>query len=281
MLRVAQTLAVALSLFAFAPSAQAQTRPGVDAPGLWDLRSRPEKPDLGERRVLRVLTDDDYPPFHYLDSTGQLAGFNVDIARALCDALKLACTVQARRWDTLVDSLLANAGDAVVASLAITPAARAKVLFTAPYYRTPARFVARSADAAGGVRPADLAGKTILVVRGSAHAALLAAFFPTVELRAVTDLAEGETLLRRGEGDALFGDGVSLALWLNGADGQSCCAFRGGPFLESRFVGEGVGIAVRPDDVALRRALDWALHDIWERGVYGRLYLKHFPVGFY
>jgi polar amino acid transport system substrate-binding protein len=50
--------------------------------------------------------------------------------------------------------------------------------------------------------------------------------------------------------------------------------------LESRFFGEGVGIALRKDDVRLRRALDWALARLAARGVYGELYLKNFPIGF-
>ncbi len=49
----------------------------------------------------------------------------------------------------------------------------------------------------------------------------------------------------RGDVDLLFGDGISLAFWLNGTDSQNCCAFRGGPFIDSRYFGEGVGIAVK------------------------------------
>ena len=73
----------------------------------------------------------------------------------------------------------------------------------------------------------------------------------------------------------------SLAVWLNGASSGDCCVFRGGPYTESRFFGEGVGIALRKEDVGLRRALDWALARLAARGVYAELYLKHFPIGFY
>ena len=51
--------------------------------------------------------------------------------------------------------------------------------------------------------------------------------------------------LRRGEVDFIFGDAISLAFWINGTDSGECCAFRGGPFVESRYFGEGIGIAVR------------------------------------
>ena len=42
-----------------------------------------------------------------------------------------------------------------------------------------------------------------------------------------------------------FADGLTFAVWLNGELSGACCAFFGGPYSESRFFGEGVGIAVR------------------------------------
>ena len=65
----------------------------VAIPHLFDPRRRPEAPDLSGLRVIRVLTEDDYPPLHFATEDGGLAGFNVDLARALCDELKVACTV--------------------------------------------------------------------------------------------------------------------------------------------------------------------------------------------
>jgi polar amino acid transport system substrate-binding protein len=62
---------------------------------------------------------------------------------------------------------------------------------------------------------------------------------------------------------------------------SGCCAFRGGPYTESRFFGEGVGIALRRDNQVMKRALDYALKRVSERGIYADLYLKYFPVGFY
>ena len=79
----------------------------------------------------------------------------------------------------------------------------------------------------------------------------------------------------------MFDDGIEAALWLGGDEAAGCCAFRGGAFTESRFFGEGAGIALRPDDAALRRALDDALARITIDGTYGDLYLKWFPIGFY
>ena len=115
----------------------------VVVPGFWDPRRRPERPDLSRIQTIRFLTDMDYPPFDYAGADGNPAGFNVDLARLICDEIKITCTIQARPFDTLLDALNDNRGDAVIASIAPTAETRRRADFTDPYYRTPARFVAR------------------------------------------------------------------------------------------------------------------------------------------
>src|SRR5262249_30042124 len=84
--------------------------------------------------------------------------------------------------------------------------------------------------------------------------------------------------LRRGDVDLLFGDAISLAFWLNGTDSENCCAFRGGPFLDSRYFGEGVGVAVRRGNDAMRLTLNYALFPTWEQGRFTDLWLRYFPI---
>ncbi len=252
----------------------------VFLPNFWDPQHRLEKPDLVGIHTLRFLTEDDYPPFNFTLTNGTLAGFNIDLARAICEELKVTCTVQARRWDTLIDSLNDGHGDALIASFEINAETRSKLDFTAPYYKTPARFVVLANAPLKDFSLEGLAGKAIGVEANSAHEAYLKTFFPAAILK--TDQpANLRAALKKGEIDALFGDGVTLSLWLNSADAQNCCAFRGGPYTESRFFGEGVGIAVKKGNVTLRHALDYALAALAEKGVYADLYLKYFPVGLY
>ena len=61
-------------------------------------------------------------------------------------------------------------------------------------------------------------------------------------------------------------------------DSENCCAFSGGPFVESRYFGEGVGIAVRKGNDLLRQSLNWALFRLWEKGRYTELWLRYFSV---
>ena len=110
-------------------------RSPLAVPGFWDPRRRPERPDLSRLTVIRFLTETDYPPFNYAGPDGAPVGFNVDLARMICEEIKVACTVQMRRYDTLIDALNTNQGDAVVASFAATPAMRKRVDFSDPYMR--------------------------------------------------------------------------------------------------------------------------------------------------
>jgi polar amino acid transport system substrate-binding protein len=247
-------------------------------PGFWDPRRRPERPDLSRITIIRFLTEIDYPPFDYAGPDGNPAGFNVDLARMVCEEIKVACTVQMRRFDTLIDALNRNEGDAVIASIAATPQTRAKVDFSDPYYRTPARFVSRKDRPVEDLRPDSLTGKTVAVVAGTAHEAYLKELFTEVTLKPYATADAARFALKKGDVDLLFGDGIALAFWLNGTDSAGCCVFRGGPYLESRFFGEGVGIAVRRGNDLLRQAFNWALFRLWEKGRFTDLWLRYFPV---
>ena len=271
-------------LAAFANGRPVLAQDGVDlprgaaVPGFWDPRRRPERPDLSRIQSIRFLTDLDYPPFDFAGADGNPAGFNVDLARLLCDEIKTTCTIQARRFDLLLGALNSNQGDAVIASIAPTAEARQRADFTDPYYRTPARFVARVDSPIRDVEPELVEGKKIAVVAGTAHEAFLKEMFTEAEIKPYANDEAARTALRNKDVDLLFGDGISLAFWLNGSDSAGCCAFRGGPYLESRFFGEGVGIAVKRGNDLLRQALNWALFRQWEKGSYTDLWLRYFPI---
>jgi polar amino acid transport system substrate-binding protein len=250
----------------------------VVVPGFWDPRRRPERPDLSRIGAIRFLTDLDYPPFDYAGTDGNPVGFNVDLARAICDEIKVSCTIQARPFAGLLDALNDNRGDAVIASIAPSGETRRHADFTDPYYRTPARFVARVDSAIGEVLPERLEGMKIAVVAGTAHEAYLKAMFTEAEVRPYPTAEAAREALRRKDVDLLFGDGIALAFWLNGSDSAGCCAFRGGPFLESRYFGEGVGVAVKRGNDLLRLALNWALFQLWEKGTFTDLWLRYFPI---
>ena len=274
----APALWISLALAAAHSPAQAEES---FIPNLFDPHQRIEAPDHAALKPIRFLTADDYPPFEFIGADGALTGFNIDVARALCRELKINCTIQPRRWDNLLPALTARDGDAIIASLKENAASRQAARFTAPYYLTPARFMALAVNAPLDVRPEALREARIGVGAGSAHAAFLQRFFPHSMIKAFDDQPQLTAALRAGQIDLAFGDGVSFARWMNEPSAQNCCRFVGGPFLEPEFFGEGIRIAVRPEDDKLRLALNWALKRLDEKGVMGELYLKYFPIGIY
>src|ERR1700712_2991356 len=274
---------LALMLASGKTHAQTLPKPGTEGapqavPGFRDPRRRPDRPDLSRLTVIRFLTETDYPPFNFTGPDGNPAGFNVDLARSLCDEIKVTCTIQMRRFETLGDAIHSKRGDAIIASLAVTPQIRAKVDFTDPYYRAPARFVSRRDAVMSEGGPEYLEGKKIGAIAGSSHEAYLKAMFTDAELHSYPNDEALRLALRRGEGDFIFGDAISLAFWINGTDSGECCAFSGGPFVESRYFGEGIGIAVRKGNDLLRQSLNWALFRLWEKGRYTDLWLRYFSV---
>ena len=275
-------LAAALLLLPPLGARFAAAQPAVDAsvevPGFWDPRRRPERPDLSRVQLIRFITEVDYPPFNFAGPDNVPQGFNVDLARLMCEELKIACTVQMRRYETIVSTLNANQGDAAIASIAATADLRTRVDFTDPYYRTPARFVARRDFAIDNPLPERLEGKKVAVVANTAHEAYLKALFTEAELRPYPSQDVARLALKKGDVDLLFADAISLAFWLNGTDSENCCSFRGGAYMDGRFFGEGIGIAVKKGNDTIRQALNWALFRVWEQGRFTDLWLRYFPI---
>jgi len=261
--------------------AQAPSQPNFQratVPSFWDPRRRPERPDISRINLVRFITEVDYPPFNYAGADGNPAGFNIDLARMICEELKVACTVQMRRFDTLIDSLNENRGDAAIASMSVTADTRKRVDFSDPYYRPVARFVARRDAGIDDSNPEHLEAKKIGVVARTAHEAYLRALFTEAEVRPYPTAEAAREALQRREVDLVFADGFALAFWLNGTESSNCCLFVGGPYSESRFFGEGIGVAVKRGNDTLRQAFNWALFRLWEKGLFADLWLRYFPV---
>ena len=253
----------------------------VTVPNFWDPKARSEKPDLSGIRTVRFMVDDEFPPLHFAGPDGTPTGFSVELARAACQKLAISCSIQVRRFDTLLDALNEKAGDVVAAAVPITADIRARFSATSPYFKIPARFVARRDRTVPEPRGGALKGRSVAVVAGTAHEAYAKAFMTDAVIRNVPDQNAGQAAVKSGEVDYLFADGLSLALWIGGTDAADCCVFAGGPFLESRFFGEGIGFIVRKDDDTLRRAFDHAFQRLWDEGKYAELYLRFFPISAY
>ena len=231
----------------------------------------------GRRVVLRFLTSNDFPPFNYLDEDGVLTGFNVDLARAICLELAVPCDVGIRAFEDLLPTLARRQTDAVIAGQLVTARALASVDFTDRYFHTPGRFVGRRDSPALEITPDGLGSKRIGVTKGTTHEAYLQAFFRDSAIQRFETQTLALDALMAGKVDLVFDDGVALVLWLNGTVSKECCELKGGPYLEPKYFGDGIAIAVAKPDWQLRGELNGALKRLKTSGRFEELVLRYFP----
>lgn len=240
----------------------------------------PAAPASDVRGSLRILTEGDYPPFNYRGTDGRLTGFDVELARALCERMKRDCRFETHGWASLVSRLQRGQGDAVVASMLIPSPGReaaakdGAIIFTQRYYSTPGHFAARK----GGQSPsaASLEGKRIAVQSGSIHEAFLKRHFPGVVIIGAPSLDEAEKALVEARADMLFADRNALLRWLKDNHEASCCQMVGVDYADPEFFGAGVGVALRASDRGLRDEFDVALRALLDDGTYAAISRRYF-----
>ena len=267
-------LVIVLSfLCLWASAGLAQTLPYHADPSARDL-----VPNLGAVPNIRFLTTADFPPFNYRDKSGELIGFNVDLARALCADLSIVCTIQAWPWEQAGKALEDGQGDALIAGLAMSPENGALFDFSNIYLMLPGRFVTLK-EAAARFDPAGLVGKSIAVRKGSSHEEFVRRYLPDAKLAEFDTEPAALEAVRDGKADAYFGDAMRASFWFN--DNPQCCMFAGPPYFRPDLFGDGMSVAVAAGHDTVRQAIDYGLIRLKRSGVLDELYLRWFPVGFY
>src|SRR5690606_33862641 len=109
-----------------------------------DPDAREMIPSLAPVPAIRFLTTADFPPFNFRDSSGELIGFNIDLAKRICTEINVACTIQAWPWDQAANALADNQGDALIAGLAMSDENAKLFDYSAVYLALPGRFVTRA-----------------------------------------------------------------------------------------------------------------------------------------
>ncbi len=238
-------------------------------------------PAQAEGQKVRIATEGAYAPFNYVMPDGELAGFDVDIAKAICAKEQLDCTIVAQDWDGIIPGLLAHKFDAIAASMSITEERKKRVDFSEKYYQTPARFVARKGAVIEFTKE-GLKGKVIGVQRATIHANYLNDNFQGVADIRLYDTQENADLdLVAGRLDAVLADSTVLAKgFLDRPEGAEF-AFIGPELKDPKWFGEGVGIAVRKGDDKLREILNRGIEAIRADGTYESINQKYFPFSIY
>jgi arginine/ornithine transport system substrate-binding protein len=225
--------------------------------------------------VIHIATEGAYPPFNFVDKDGRLAGFDVDIAQALCAKMHARCEIVAQNWDGMIPGLQIGQYDAIVSSMSITPARSQQVSFTDPYYNTPTRFVARKGMKVE-ISVAGLTGKRVGVQRATVQEKLLRTTFYQAVPVLYENQAAAERDLLAGNIDLLLGESIALAQsFLKSKPGQAF-EFIGPSFTDPAILGVGAGIAVRKDEPRLLAAFNAALGQIRADGTFRKINERYF-----
>ncbi|WP_220128107.1 transporter substrate-binding domain-containing protein [Billgrantia kenyensis] len=225
--------------------------------------------------TIRIATEGAYPPFNYIDESGELKGFDVDIAKALCEEMQADCEIIAQAWDGIIPGLVTGRYDAIVASMSITERRKEAVNFTRPYYQVGAALVA-PVDSDIAFEPGRLDGKVIGVQRATTYANLLAGEYPEATVNNYDTVENHNLDLQSGRLDGVVGQAVLMQEWIN-EHGKGAYEIKGEPVLDVDYIGEGAGIAVNKNNPELLERLDTALATILENGVYDDISASYFP----
>ncbi len=226
--------------------------------------------------ALVIASEGARPPYNFLDANNELAGFEIDLGRALCLRLHRPCRFVTQDWDGLIPGLLAHQYDAVMAALEINDERRAKIAFSLPYARVPASFVVRQDAPDVAIAPASFAGKTIGVVEQSSAQALLDDTYKDAKPKTFASLEEAMLDLAEGRLDAVLADRMEVTDFLKTRHEGQCCRILGDAPRDVAIFGEGIGIGLRQGDVALRESIDAALQAMIDDGTFTRIRSPYF-----
>ncbi len=224
---------------------------------------------------IRIATEGAYAPFNLINEQGELAGFDVEIAKALCAEMKADCEIVAQDWDGIIPGLMGRKYDAIIASMSVTEERQRVVEFTDHYYSNVLAFVAAEGKSLD-VSKDGLKGLTV-----GAQRATIAGQYLEDNLADVVDIKLYDTQdnayldLSSGRLDALLSDKFPAYDWLR-TDGGKGFEFKG----EDIDIDDKIAIAIRKGD-PLKAKFNAAIKAIVENGTYEQINARYFPFSIY
>lgn len=230
---------------------------------------------------VRVGVEGAYPPFSFVQPDGELAGFDIDIAKALGKAMGVELTLVAQDWDGIIPGLLARKYDAIIASMSVTEERLKKVAFSNKYYQTPAKFIVKKGKIETFSREA-IKGKSVGVQRATIHDKYLTDNYGNdVNVKRYGTQDEAYLDLAAGRVDLLLADSVALSDgFLKKEEGKDYM-FIGPDLNDPKWFGNGSGIAIRKEDKELVQLFNKAIDSIRADGTYKAIQDKYFDFNVY
>jgi arginine/ornithine transport system substrate-binding protein len=231
--------------------------------------------------TVRIGVDATYKPFTYKTADGQLAGFDVDIANALCARMQSKCTFVESSWEGIIPGLRANKFDAIISSMSITDERKKAVDFSDKYYQTPTVVIAKTGTIDGS--KASIKGKRVGVLKASIQETYAKAELAPAGATVIGyDSTQQSYLdLKSGRLDAVVVDKFEgKGGFIDTPDGRGY-AFIGPELTDPKYFGTGAGIAVRKSDGELRDRFNGALKAIRADGTWKKIADHYFDFDIY
>ena len=206
-----------------------------------------------------------YPPFETTNEKGEIIGFDVDVANAICKEIQATCHFKSQAFDALIPGLKSKRFDASISAIDITEARAKQVAFSNAYYDSSASYVALKGKA-------DLASaKTVGVQNGTTFQQYTAAESKQYNAKAYASLQDAILDLKNGRIDIIFGDTAVLADMISK---EAEIQFVGDKVTDKKYFGNGLGIAVNKSSKELLESLNKGLEAVKANGEYQKIYDK-------
>jgi polar amino acid transport system substrate-binding protein len=207
------------------------------------------------------------PPFSQKNSTGELEGFDIDIAKSIAINLGLDLELVPLDSKDRISFLKEYTVDAVIATMTATRKREKDIDFTFSYYEDGQGLICKKESSVMSYK--DLKNKKVGAAAGTTSYNNMSQVQPDCTMIAFKNYNEGITSLLEGKIDAFTGDYLVLKGLKHNHKKSDDLQVRG-----DRFTVEPYGIGVRQNQSNLRDSIEGALSEIWENGTWQSIHEK-------
>ncbi|WP_426207864.1 transporter substrate-binding domain-containing protein [Massilia sp. TWP1-3-3] len=221
------------------------------------------------RGTLKIAMEGTYPPFNFKDQkTGQLTGYDVDVARLVAARLGVKPEFVTTEWSAILAGLAAGRYDVIISQVGINPKRELVFDFSIPYTYSSPQVIVRKNDSARYASLADLKGKKVGVGQGSVFEQQAKAV-PGIDVKSYPAAPENLQDLATGRVDAALNDSLMVSYLLKNSRLPIQAGARVGAI-------ERVGVAFQKGSPQFKAALDKALTDAGADGSLKAISVKWF-----
>lgn len=214
---------------------------------------------------LTFAMEPSYPPFETTNEKGEIIGFDVDVANAICQEIQATCKFKSETFDSLIPSLKAKRFDAAISAIDITDARAKQVLFSDAYYDSSASYVALKGKATLE------SAKNIGVQNGTTFQQYTVAETKQYSPKSYASLQNAILDLKSCRIDIILGDTAVLSDMISK---EPEIQFVGEKVTNKKYFGNGLGIAMHKSNKDLAAQLNKGLAAIKANGEYQKIYDK-------